>query len=60
MLPKAARAFYGDDASPALLSLALMETMLVEAAVISDPAEQQSVLNMIHARTYEAAHGPQS
>lgn len=59
-LGKAARSFYGDDARPALLSLALMEAMLAEAAAISDPAERQSVLNTLHIRTYEAAHGPQS
>ncbi len=59
-LGKAARQLYGDDARPALLSLALLEAMLAEAAAISDPHERQDTLNSIHIRTYEAAHGPQS
>jgi hypothetical protein len=59
-LAKAARAYYGDDAKPSLLSLALMESMLVEVAAISDPHERQATLNIIHIRTYEAAHGPGS
>jgi hypothetical protein len=60
LLGKAARSLYGDDAPPALLSLALMEAMLSEAAAISDPNERQATLNIIHMRAYEAAHGPQS
>lgn len=57
-LGKAVRHYYGGDAPPALLSLALMEAMLVEAAAISDPHERQSILRVIHMRAYEAAHGP--
>ena len=49
---------YGADARPALLAMALMEAMLTEAAAISDPAERQAALIAIHARAYEAAHGP--
>ena len=59
LLGKYARVLYGDDTRPALLSLALLEAMLAEAAAISDPAERQSVLVGIHARVYDAAHGPQ-
>ncbi len=57
-LGKSARAYYGDGARPALLAMALLEAMLVEAASITDPAERQAVLNTLHIRTYEAAHGP--
>lgn len=59
-LGQAVRSLYGHEARPAQLSLALMEAMLAEAAAISDPAERQATLNMIHMRTYEAAHGPGS
>lgn len=59
-LGKAARYYYGDDAKPSLLSLALMEAVLAEAAAISDPHERQATLNIVHMRAYEAAHGPGS